>query len=131
MDKLFLLILFLTLPFIGILAQNGVHSSGGEAIGNGSVSYSIGQVVTITSYSQSDQSTAFQGVQIPYEELDIFFCPGDFNNDGFVNVGDIGGFLGEFGCTLPDICAGDYNEDGNTNVGDIGGFLGTFGSECQ
>ena len=25
------------------------------------------------------------------------FCPGDFNSDGFVNVSDLGGFLGAFG----------------------------------
>ncbi len=58
-------------------------------------------------------------------------CPGDFNNDGVVNVGDLGGFLGAFGCSLPDECEGDFNGDGNTNVGDLGGFLGAFGTECD
>ncbi len=29
-------------------------------------------------------------------------CPGDFNNDGFVNVNDLGGFLSAFGSACPE-----------------------------
>lgn len=57
-------------------------------------------------------------------------CPGDLNEDGAVNVGDLGLFLGAFGCAFPDLCIGDFNDDGSTNVVDLGGFLGAFGTLC-
>ncbi len=39
--------------------------------------------------------------KINYKELEPSPCPGDFNSDGAVNVGDLGGFLAAFGssCT--------------------------------
>ena len=55
-------------------------------------------------------------------------CPGDFNNDGLVNGGDIGLLLAGWnspGCT-------DLNTSGTTDGGDLGQLLAMFGSctEC-
>ena len=51
-------------------------------------------------------------------------CPGDLNDDGFVNGGDLGLLLArwnEVGCS-------DLNQDGKVNGGDLGLMLSLFGS---
>ncbi len=53
---------------------------------------------------------------------------GDFSGDGFVNVADLGGFLGAFGASVNLMnIAGDFTGDGFINISDLGGFLGAFG----
>jgi hypothetical protein len=53
---------------------------------------------------------------------------GDFSGDGFVNVADLGGFLGAFGSSVDLMnIAGDFTGDGFVNISDLGGFLGAFG----
>jgi hypothetical protein len=49
---------------------------------------------------------------------------GDLNNDGVVNIFDLGVFLGNFGKTT---AVGDLNGDGVVNIFDLGKFLGKFG----
>ena len=49
-------------------------------------------------------------------------CPGDFNNDGSVDGGDLGFLLAAWGG--PDA---DINGDGNTDGGDLGLFLSVWG----
>jgi hypothetical protein len=63
----------------------------------------------------------------PLEELPA--CPGDFNDDGVRNVGDLLMLLSDFGCTGN--CYADMNEDGTVNAGDFLVFLGIFGSSCN
>ena len=63
--KLILAILF-GCSFIGLQAQEAFSASGGEAAGSGgSVSYSVGQLVTTTNYGEN--GSVAQGVQQPYE----------------------------------------------------------------
>ncbi|MDX2198478.1 MAG: galactose oxidase-like domain-containing protein [Phycisphaerae bacterium] len=58
-------------------------------------------------------------------------CPADMNCDGFVTVGDIGGFVAAitnpagYVATFPDcdIANADMNGDGVVSVGDISGFV--------
>ena len=59
-------------------------------------------------------------------------CFGDFTGDGFVNVTDLGGFLGAFGTECENSeCPGDFTGDGFVDVSDLGGFLGAFGTSCE
>jgi outer membrane protein assembly factor BamB len=57
--------------------------------------------------------------------------PGDANEDGMVNVGDLGILAGNYGSTFdPSIDAwskGDFNGDGAVNVGDLGILAGNYG----
>lgn len=57
-------------------------------------------------------------------------CPGDFNNDGFVNTADLVSFLGKFGLSVPPGTPQDMNADGVVNTADLTRFLGRFGSAC-
>lgn len=64
--KSIILILTLLLPLPLSLAQESVSTSGGTAIsGNGSVSYTVGQMVYTTNSSSS--GTVSQGIQYPYD----------------------------------------------------------------
>ncbi len=65
MKKIILIFLF---GATQLYAQQGNVASGGEATGNGTVSYSIGQVNYITATSNG---TITQGLQQPYEILTV------------------------------------------------------------
>lgn len=56
-------------------------------------------------------------------------CPGDFNNDQFINVSDLLILLSDFGCD--DACTADLDESGNVNSGDMLMFLSLFDTECD
>ena len=56
-------------------------------------------------------------------------CPGDLDNDGFIVIGDVLMFLGDFGCTTN--CTADINGDGTVTVQDLlDGILASFGEPC-
>lgn len=56
-------------------------------------------------------------------------CPADLDNDGFIVIGDLLIFLGDFGCT--ESCTADINGDGSVNVQDLlEGILTNFGTSC-
>lgn len=58
-------------------------------------------------------------------------CPGDFNNDGFVNGADLGMLLGAWGPidgSIPLSATIDMNCDGAVNGSDLGLLLGAWGS---
>lgn len=56
-------------------------------------------------------------------------CPADLDNDGFIVIGDVLIFLGDFGCTSN--CVADINGDGSVNVEDLlEGILSNFGTAC-
>ncbi|MGB0248108.1 MAG: hypothetical protein ACPGAB_06250, partial [Flavobacteriales bacterium] len=56
-------------------------------------------------------------------------CPADLDNDGFIVIGDVLIFLGDFGCTAN--CTADINGDGSVNVQDLlEGILSNFGTPC-
>ena len=57
-------------------------------------------------------------------------CPADLNNDGIVDLADLGILLADFGCTPPGPCLGDINGDGATDLADLGILLANFGSTC-
>lgn len=56
-------------------------------------------------------------------------CPGDYNNDGLRNAGDLLVILGDYGCQ--NACNGDVNEDGPVNAADVLFFLTIFGVPCN
>ena len=56
-------------------------------------------------------------------------CPADLDNDGFIVIGDVLIFLGDFGCS--ENCTADINGDGSVNVQDLlEGILSNFGTQC-
>ena len=56
-------------------------------------------------------------------------CPADLDNDGFIVIGDLLIFLGDFACT--ESCTADINGDGSVNVQDLlEGILSNFGTPC-
>ncbi|HBS20775.1 MAG TPA: hypothetical protein DEA66_08000 [Flavobacteriales bacterium] len=56
-------------------------------------------------------------------------CPADLDNDGFIVIGDLLIFLGDFACT--ESCTADINGDGSVNVQDLlEGILTNFGTPC-
>lgn len=60
-------------------------------------------------------------------------CPGDLNNDRFINTADLVGFLGRFGLLAPPEspeALADFNADGAVNTADLVFFLGKFGTAC-
>lgn len=57
-------------------------------------------------------------------------CPADLNNDGIVDLADLGILLADFGCTPPGPCLGDINGDGATDLSDLGVLLASFGQVC-
>ncbi len=56
-------------------------------------------------------------------------CPADLNNNGSVEIADLGILLGDFGCV--ENCAADINGLLGVTVDDISIFLQAFGSSCQ
>ena len=51
------------------------------------------------------------------------------DNDGFIVIGDLLIFLGDFACT--ENCTADINGDGSVNVQDLlEGILTNFGTPC-
>ncbi len=63
--KSILLITFFVLTTTFLCAQNTVSTSGGNAMGNGSVNYSVGQLIVITNKAKIGSVT--QGVQQSFE----------------------------------------------------------------
>jgi hypothetical protein len=57
-------------------AQNSVNAAGGEAVGAGSVSFTLGQV-SYTTLNSNDGNYLIQGVQIPFE----FICEPPLNDE--------------------------------------------------
>ena len=56
-------------------------------------------------------------------------CPADLDHDGFIVIGDLLIFLGDFACT--ESCTADINGDGIVNVQDLlEGILTNFGTSC-
>jgi hypothetical protein len=55
-------------------------------------------------------------------------CPGDFNDDGFVNSGDLLFLLADFGCMVA--CTADLTGNGAVDAGDLLVFLSVFGANC-
>lgn len=55
-------------------------------------------------------------------------CPGDFNEDGAINVNDLLILLAEFGCS--NACVTDMNGDGLVSATDATIFFGLFGTSC-
>ena len=50
-----------------VTAQQSINSAGGDSAGAGQLSHSVGQL-TYTSFSSvSDESSIYQGVQLPFE----------------------------------------------------------------
>src|SRR5262245_4038175 len=63
-------------------------------------------------------------------------CPGDFNADKLVDLGDFAILLSNFGSTVPappagsGFCMGDMDGDGDVDLVDLATFLPNFGLVC-
>jgi hypothetical protein len=55
--------------------------------------------------------------------------PGDLNDDGAVDLADLGILLADFGCSGGG-CVGDVDGDGDTDLADLGILLANFGTTC-
>ena len=62
--------------------------------------------------------------------ITIAACPADLNNDGVIDLADLGILLADFGCTAPGPCPGDIDNDGDTDLADLGILLSEFGNTC-
>jgi hypothetical protein len=56
-------------------------------------------------------------------------CVGDINNDGVVDLADLGLLLANWDCpvSVPPPCVGDLNNDGVTDLADLGLLLSDWG----
>ena len=63
------------------------------------------------------------------DEMDTS-CQGDFNNDGTVDISDLLGFLGNFGC-VSDCMPYDQDQDGAVSSLDLLLFLPHYGVNCN
>jgi hypothetical protein len=93
-----------------------------------------GMAYTIDLYAEN--SVNGDGFFLRYDDVTFEFStgeplPGDANNDGVVNVGDLGILAGNYG-TLTGATweMGDFNGDGAVNVGDLGILAGNYGSSA-
>lgn len=57
----------------------------------------------------------------------VFWCPGDWNNDGTVNTLDVLAFLNDWAAQDP---GADINGDGTVNTQDVLAFLNSWNSGC-
>jgi hypothetical protein len=79
---------------------------------------------TICSYTIS-----FDDLQAE-NEVPTVGCPGDFNEDGYIDTGDILMLLSDFGCEVGN-CPCDLNGDERTDTQDILIFLSLFDTPCE
>ncbi len=56
-------------------------------------------------------------------------CPGDFNGDGVIDIGDLSILLANFGGS-GDPSSGDLDGDGDVDLTDLANFLAVFGTNC-
>jgi hypothetical protein len=62
------------------------------------------------------------------EVVEAGTCPGDFDEDGSVDSGDLLTFLSDFGCTSG--CVADMDNNDEVNSADLLEFLTVFGTTC-
>ncbi len=55
-------------------------------------------------------------------------CPGDVGEDGFIDLADLNGILGEFGSASPTV--GDRDFDGDVDIVDLNSVLAHFNEFC-
>ena len=55
-------------------------------------------------------------------------CPGDFDNNGSIGVGDLTIILANIGCLQE--CEVDLDGNNSTTIGDLLAWLSLFGSDC-
>ena len=60
---------------------------------------------------------------------EVYECFGDFNNDGWIGIGDLLMLLGDFGCEVD--CQHDMNGDGSVTTSDMLTMLSLFGLPCE
>lgn len=54
---------------------------------------------------------------------------GDLDDDGDVDLADLGALLSNYGCT-GGACSADVDGDGDTDLADLGGLLAAYGTAC-
>lgn len=57
-------------------------------------------------------------------------CPGDTNDDRYVNTADLAALLSRLGQQVPPGAPGDINHDGLVTTADLTTLLGAFGTAC-
>lgn len=82
-------------------------------------------------YANTSVAEAQPYMEITYGGGSVVHFPGDANDDGVVDVGDLGILAGNYG-TLSDAtwAMGDFNGDGAVDVGDLGILAGNYGSSA-
>ncbi len=69
-------------------------------------------------------------LQITHEAAPGPICPGDFNNDGQINLADLNILLANFGGSVPVWTNGDATGDGAVNLADLNFVLANFSTSC-
>ena len=114
--------------------RDGQNLSNGQTPAGSSISGATSPSLTITSARPGDRGrydlaittdcgTVFSGVA----DIRINFCPGDFNRDSAVTVGDIFDYLAAF---FSQDFSADFNFDGQVSVQDIFDFLSAWFAPC-
>jgi hypothetical protein len=102
-------------------------STAGLAAGN----YTLAFINTDTSIDTFAQSRDFMYVDNVYFALSEL-TPGDANNDGMVDVGDLGILAANYGVTNNATwIMGDFNGDGAVDVGDLGILAAHYGTNAS
>jgi hypothetical protein len=97
-----------------------LHESGAES-GGRIAANSLGQAVIRAEFLDGTQAI----IVVSPDPA----CPGDANDDGVVDFGDLNIVLGAFGNT-GDIVPGDFNLDGDVDFNDLNQVLTNFGEFC-
>jgi hypothetical protein len=75
-----------------------------------------------------DAGCTLGGIYLEIELVNVLL-PGDANNDGMVDVGDLGILAANYGLTSDAAWAqGDFNGDGKVDVGDLGILAANYGT---
>lgn len=121
-------LLFSALFMSSVYSQEAILPSGGDYVNSGgSISFSIGQILTTT--TEGSNGSAAQGVQLAYEFYLTQSCLGDADRNGIVNIIDLVVISGNFGCSAG--CElGDSNFDGFVNILDLVSTSSNFGIIC-
>ena len=126
-------------PVTGALFGDYHIQNGSSAIGAGD-NVIVSLTPELASDFDGDPRPSGPGVDIGADELAagivlLNACPGDFDNDGDVDGGDLATFGADFGrtdCGAGPPCPGDFDNDGDVDGGDLTTFAADFGrTDCM
>lgn len=111
------------------IAWHTLDGGGGfSAGGSFDLAGTIGQPDAVAGEMSGGSLTLEGGFWVALE-TPVPTCPGDADQDGDVDISDLGILLSQFGLTGPDLM-GDVDADGDVDISDLGLLLANFGLNC-